>query len=61
MAVLFNAMINHSHLPDRLIHSLLVPLFKDKSRRVDDQANYRAIAQSTVLSMVLELVLIERL
>ena len=61
LAVLFNTMLNHSHLPDGLAHSLLVPLLKDKSGKIDDQANYRAIALSTTLSKVLELILVERL
>ena len=61
MAVLFNAMLNHSYLPDELAYSLLVPLIKDKSGKIDDQSNYRAIALSTTLSKVLELILVERL
>ena len=43
------------------VHSLLVPLLKDKGGMIDDQANYRAIALSTTISKVLELVLVERL
>ena len=61
VAVLFNCMINHSDLPAELVYSLLVPLVKDKAGPLDDKSNYRAIALSTTLSKVLELVLIERL
>ena len=39
-------MINHSDLPDELVHSQLVPLIR-KSGLLDDKANYRAIALST--------------
>ena len=54
-------MLNHSFLPDGLVHSLLVPLVKDKSGRIEDKANYRVIALSTVMSKVLELILVERM
>ena len=61
LAILFNTMLNHSHLPDGLAYSLIVPLIKDKSGKIDDQSNYRAIALSTTLSKLLELILVERL
>ena len=61
VAILFNCMINHSDLPVELVYSQLVPLVKDKSGLLDDKSNYRAIALSTTLSKVLELILIERL
>lgn len=61
IAVMFNSMIHHSVLPDGLIFSLLVPLVKDKSGVLDDVSNYRAIALSSVLSKVLEFVLMDRL
>ena len=44
-----------------MIYSLLVPLVKDKSGTLSGKSNYRAIALSTSLSKVLELVLVERL
>ena len=61
IAALLNCMINHSSLPDGLVYSQLVPLVKDKSGVLDDKSNYRAIALSTSLSKVLELILVERL
>ena len=61
IAVLFNSMLNHSALPDRMIYSLLVPLVKDKSGTISDKSNYRAIALSTSLSKLLELVLVDRI
>ena len=61
IAVLFNSMLNHSTLPSGLVFSLLVPIIKDKSSMLDDTSNYRAIALSTALSKVLELILLERL
>ena len=61
IAVVFDSMMNHTSLPDDLIHSTLVPLVKDKSGMLDDVSNYRAIALSTSLSKVLELILVERI
>lgn len=61
IAVLLNSMLNHSNLPSGLVFSLLVPLVKDKSGLLDDTSNYRAIALSTTISKVLELILLERL
>ena len=48
-------------MPDGLVYSLLAPIVKDKSGVLDDKSNYRAIALSTTLSKVLELILVERL
>ena len=53
-------MLNHSAVPDELVYSLLMPLIKDKSGLLGDKTNYRAIALSTTLPKVLELILIER-
>ena len=61
IAVLLNCALNHGNLPEGLIFSVLVPLIKDKSGRLDDRSNYRAIALSTTMSKVLELILTERL
>jgi len=61
IAVLLNSILNHSTVPDGLVYSLLIPLIKDRSGMLDDRTNYRAIALSTTLSKILELVLVERL
>ena len=61
LSVLFNVMMNHSVLPSEFTYSLLAPLVKDKSGALDDRSNYRAIALSTTLSKILELILVERM
>ena len=43
------------------MHSRIVPLVKNRGGALDDKSNYRAIALSTSVSKVLELVLLERL
>ena len=54
-------MLIHSYLPGDLVFSLIVPLIKDKSGKIDDQSNYRAISLSATLSKVLEIILLNRL
>ena len=61
IVVILNSILNHATVPDDVIFSLLQPLIKDKNGILDDMSNYRAIALSTTLSKVLELVLIDRL
>ena len=61
IAVLFSSALHHGNIPDCLIYSLLTPLVKDKNGMLDDTSNYRAIALSTTLSKVLELILVDRL
>ena len=61
VAIIFNAILNHASVPDELVFSLLTPLVKDKGGSLTDPSNYRAIALSTSLSKVLELILLERL
>ena len=61
IATVLNGMLNHGTVPSDIIYSLLKPLVKDKSGALDDRTNYRAVALSTTLSKVLELVLFVRL
>lgn len=61
IAVLLNSILNHGVAPEGLVFSILSPLIKDKNGIVNDKSNYRAIALSTSLSKVLELILVERL
>ena len=61
IAALFDSMLNHATLPEGFIYSILVPLVKDKSGMLGEASNYRAIALSTCMSKVLELVLVERI
>ena len=50
----------HSYLPDILILVLLVPLIKDKNGNHSDISNYRPIALATIISKVIEAILLER-
>ena len=61
LSLLFNLCIVHGFLPDHLISSVLIPIVKDKSGDVMDKGNYRPIALSSVISKVLEVLLLDRM
>ena len=61
VGVFFNAILNHAHFPTSLIETSLVPLIKDKSKKLDDLSNYRAIALSNGLSKLYETIILSRL
>ena len=48
-------------LPDKLMSVVLVPVIKDKSRKISCIDNYRPIALSSVLSKVLEIIIRNRI
>ena len=61
LSLLFNLCIVLVFLPDHLISSVLIPIVKDKSGDVMDKGNYRPIALSSVISKVLEVLLLDRM
>ncbi len=60
LAMVFNSMIKHGYLPEAFMDTLIVPLIKDKKGDLSSTDNYRPIALTSVVSKVLELVLLER-
>eukprot|EP00118_Oscarella_pearsei_P020144 m.217288 g.217288 ORF g.217288 m.217288 type:complete len:226 (+) comp39881_c1_seq2:865-1542(+) len=60
LGVLFTAMFHHSFVPRQFLTSFLVPIVKDKRGDVSDSNNYRGIALSSVISKVLEHVILQR-
>ena len=54
LSLLFNAMILHCAVPDRMFLSTLVPLIKNKRRSSSSSDNYRAIALSSSLGKLLD-------
>ena len=48
-------------LPDSMLAVVLVPIIKDKTGRIDRIDNYRQIALASVVSNVLERILLERI
>ena len=53
--------MSHGFLPDSLLSVTLVPVIKDKAGKVGSLDNYRPIALASVISKVLERVLLDRL
>jgi len=60
LAICFSQMFNHSYFPEYLGKVIIIPLLKDKSGDLTSTDNYRPIALVTVLSKVLERVIIYR-
>ena len=60
LSLLFNAIVIHGFIPDKLMDSIIVPLVKDKKGCITKSDNYRPLALTTIASKVLELVLLER-
>ena len=60
LSLLFNAIIIHGFLPDKIMDTLLVPLVKDKKGCLTKSDNYRPLALTCIVSKVLELIILER-
>ena len=61
LAICFSGFITHGTLPDSMLSVVLVPVIKDKSGKVGSINNYRPIALASILSKVLEKLLLDRL
>ena len=49
---------SHGYLPIALIKTTIIPVVKNKSGNLSDSNNYRPIALATIVSKILELVLL---
>ena len=58
---LFNTMFPHNYLPCMLVETNIVPIIKNKKALITDKDNYRPIAITSVVSKILELLLLDRL
>ena len=56
-----NVIMFHAYLPRPMNESLLVPIVKDKAGDIGSLSNYRAIALSTSISKLYELIILDRL
>lgn len=61
LAMCFTGFMTHGQLPDSLLSVTLVPVIKDKTSKVGSLNNYRPIALATVISKVLEKILLGQL
>ena len=61
LAMCISGFLIHGILPDCMIPVVLVPVIKNKAGRITSKDNYRPIALASVLSKVLEKILLGRL
>ena len=61
VAMCFTGLLVHAVLPATLLSVVLVPVIKDKVGKLNSSDNYRPIALASVMSKVLETVLLSRL
>ncbi|XP_050561669.1 uncharacterized protein LOC126912652 [Spodoptera frugiperda] len=61
LALLFNLCLSHGYLPDDLMHTVVVPIVKDKTGDSSDLSNYRPISLATVIAKVLDSLLDQQL
>ena len=61
LAICFTGLMTHGILPDSLLTVILVPVIKDKAGKVGSMDNYRPIALASILSKVIERILLDRL
>ena len=50
MSTLVSSIVVHGHLPQSMNESVIVPIIKDKNKRVNDKNNYLPICLSNVCS-----------
>ena len=60
LSLVYNAMIVHGTSPVLLVTGLMVPIPKDKKKSLCSSDNYRAIALSSILCKVLDLVILQK-
>ena len=60
ITLLFNSMLVHGIAPDKLILGTMIPLIKDSRASKQNSDNYRALTLGTVLSKILDIVILNR-
>ena len=60
LAMCISSLFIHGFLPDSMLSVVLVPVIKNKSRRINDSDNYRPIALANIVSKVVEKVILNR-
>ena len=58
--MLFNAMLTHNCIPQKLLDTMIIPLLKDSKIDISDCNNYRPIAITSIMSKILESAILEK-
>ena len=61
LAVAFNSMFIHGVSSSEINKSMIIPIVKNKRRSASDSDNYRGISLSTVISKLLEIIILNRI
>ncbi|XP_022823639.1 uncharacterized protein LOC111354417 [Spodoptera litura] len=61
LSMFFTLCLGHSHLPDNLMRTIVVPIIKNKTGDTSDVNNYRPISLATVIAKVLDSLLGQQL
>ena len=61
LSICITSMFIHGYLPETLLSVVLVPIVKDKTGKISSKDNYRPIALASVMSKVIERIILERI
>ena len=61
MALVVSSIITHGVMPRAMTESVIIPVIKNKNKRVNDKGNYRSICLSNICSKIVEISLARRL
>ena len=53
LSTLVTSIVVHGHVPESMNESVIVPIIKDKNKRVNDKRNYRPICLSNICSKII--------
>ena len=61
LAMCLTGFMVHGFLPEEMMSVCLIPVIKDKRAKINNKDNYRPVAIASIVSKVLEMVLLDRL
>ena len=61
LSLLFTVIFSHGYIPTGLMDTVIIPLVKNKNGNISDKNNYRPIALVTVMSKILEIVILNKI
>ena len=61
MSMVISSIFTHGFIPRSMMESVIVPVIKNKNKRINDKGNYRPICLSNVCSKIVEMALARRL